>query len=78
MRCLSQARINWESCGRKGIQRKMGWDDGDGSLISPDGVASSRIVGAFAFVIFPCTIRLRSPALVVRWLDHLDAMCSGA
>ena len=22
--CLSQARINWEGCGRKGIRRKIG------------------------------------------------------
>jgi len=37
---------------------KMG-NDGGGSLISPDGVAPSRIVGVFAFIIFPCTIKSR-------------------
>jgi len=34
-------------------------DDGDGSLISPDGVVSSRIVCVSASVIFPCTINSR-------------------
>jgi len=42
--CLSQARINWEDCGRKASCVKMG-DEGGGSLISSDGVAPSRIVG---------------------------------
>jgi len=42
-------------------------DDGDGLLISPDGVAPSRFVGMSASVIFPCTIKfirrfLLSPA----------------
>jgi len=37
---------------------KMG-DDGGGLLISPDGVAPSRMVGASAFDIFPCTIKSR-------------------
>jgi len=36
---------------------KMGGDDGDGSLISLDGVAPSRIVGVSATVIFPCIIK---------------------
>ena len=56
IRCLSQAGINWEGCGRKGIQRKNGGDDGGGGTDSPDGVASRLIVGAPASVIFPCTI----------------------
>ena len=34
--CLSQARINWEGCGMKGIGVKMG-DDGGGSLTSSQG-----------------------------------------
>ena len=46
--CLSQARINWEGCGRKGIQRKTGANDGGGLLIGPDGVAPTRIVGVSA------------------------------
>jgi len=49
------ARIKWEGCSRKGIRRKMG-DDGDGSLISPDGVAPSRMVSMSASDISPCTI----------------------
>jgi len=36
--CLSQDRINWEGCGKKGIRLKMG-DDGRELLISPHGVA---------------------------------------
>jgi len=47
--CLSQAKINWESCGRKGIPRKIGGgDDAGGAIHGPSGVASSRIVGALA------------------------------
>jgi len=45
--CLSQAGINWKGCGRKGIRRKNGRING-GSLIGPDGVAPSRIVGVSA------------------------------
>jgi len=37
--CLSQARINWEGCVRKGIRRKNGGDGRDGIPISLDGVA---------------------------------------
>jgi len=40
--CLSQARINWEACGRKGIWRKNEGIDGGGSLIGPDGTSSPR------------------------------------
>jgi len=57
--CLSQAKIKWEGCGRKGIRRKNGGDDGGGSLISPDGVLPSQMVGVSATVIFPCTIKSR-------------------
>jgi len=42
--CLSQARINWEGCSRKGIRRKSGGFDGGGLLIGPDGVTPTRIV----------------------------------
>jgi len=37
--CLSQARINWEGCARKGIWRKNGGDGKGGAQISLDGVA---------------------------------------
>jgi len=37
--CLSQARINWEGCARKGIWRKNGGDGSDGAPIGLDGVA---------------------------------------
>ena len=43
--CLSQARINWEGYGRKGIRHKNG---GCGSLISLDRMAPSQIVGVSA------------------------------
>jgi len=46
--CLSQARINWEVCGRKGIPHKNGGNDGDRLLISPDGVAPTQIIGMSA------------------------------
>jgi len=51
-----QARIKWEGCSRKGIWHKKWGDDGGGSLISPDGVALSRLVSVSASVIFPCTV----------------------
>jgi len=57
--CLSQARINWEGCGRKGIRLKKWGDEDGGSLISPDGVAPSQIVGVSAPDISPCTIKSR-------------------
>jgi len=37
--CLSQARINWEGCARKGIQHKNGGMAEMGTPISLDGVA---------------------------------------
>jgi len=52
--CLSQAMINWEGCGRKGIRRKMG-HVGGGSLTNLEGVAPNWTVGVSASVIFPCT-----------------------
>jgi len=42
--CLSQARVNWEGCNRKGIWHKNGGIDGGGLLISPDGVVRTWIV----------------------------------
>jgi len=55
--CLSLARINWEGCCWKGIWRKNGRNEGAGSLISPDGVAFSRIVGVSASDVSPCNIK---------------------
>jgi len=46
--CLSQARINWEGCGTKGIGRKNEKIDEGGLLIGPDGAAPTRIVGVSA------------------------------
>jgi len=40
------------------LAQKWG-DDGGGSLISLDGLAPSWIVGVYASVIFPCTIKSR-------------------
>jgi len=37
---------------------KMG-DDGGWSLISPDRVAPSQMVGVSASVVFPCTIKVQ-------------------
>jgi len=37
--CLSQARINWEGCVRKGILHKNRGDGRNGAPISLDGVA---------------------------------------
>jgi len=55
--CLSQARINWEGCGRKGIRCKNEGNDEGGSLTSSEGVAPSWTVGVSTSVIFPCTIK---------------------
>ena len=52
---LSQTRINSDGCGRKGIRRKNGGDDGAGgtsSTSSLDWVASSWFVGPSASVFF--------------------------
>jgi len=58
--CLSQARMNLEGCGgRKGIRCKNGGTMEMGSLISPDGMASIRIVGVSASVILSCAIKSR-------------------
>jgi len=57
--CLSQARINWECCGRKGIWHKNGGNEGGGSLISPDGVVPSRIVVCVCSDISHCTTKSR-------------------
>jgi len=47
--CLSQARINWKGCDRKGIRRKNGGGvGGSESVISPDGVVPTQIVGVSA------------------------------
>jgi len=49
---------------------KMGGER-DGSLISPDGVAPSRIVSVYASGIFPCTIKSRRRFLLA--LAHLGS-----
>ena len=56
--CLSQDKVKWEGCGRKGIRRKKwGEDDGGGSLISLDKVAPVPMAGESASFIVPCTIK---------------------
>ena len=52
---------------------KNGRDDGGGGTDSPDGVASRRIVGESASVIFPCSIEYR------RWraiMEEVDNVCN--
>jgi len=57
--CLSQARINWDGCGRKGIRHKNGgWWRWVADQSGWSG--ASRIVGVSASVIFPCTIKSKS------------------
>ena len=73
IRCLSQARINWEGYGRKGIWHKNGGDDEGGGTDSLDGVASRWTVRASASIIFPCSIKSR------RWqsvMEEVDEGCS--
>jgi len=50
--CLSQARIKWEVAAGRVSGVKVG-DDGGGLLISPDGLAASRMVGVSASVYLP-------------------------
>ena len=50
---------------------KMGENKEGGSLISPDGVASSRIVGVFTSDISPCIIKSRR-----RFLPAPAYLCS--
>lgn len=57
--------LYWEGCSRKGSQRKNGGDDGGGLLISPNGVACSRIVGVSASVIFPLHHKTQKMFLLV-------------
>jgi len=51
--CLSQARINWKGCSRKGIRRKNGGTDEGGLLLGADGVAPTRTVGVSASCCHP-------------------------
>jgi len=62
--CLSQARTNWEGCGRKGIWCKNRGIDGGGLLIGPDGVAPSRLSMCLPLVILPSTIKSRRSFLL--------------
>jgi len=50
------------------------------ALVSPDGVAPSQIVGVSASVNLTLQHKVQKlcSAREVRWLDHLDAMCSRA
>ena len=66
IRSLFQARINWEGCSRKGIWHKHDGGEGTNSL---DRVASRRIVGASASVIFPFTIKSRRWRAVMEEVD---------
>jgi len=50
--CLSQARINWEGCVRKGTRHKNGGDGRGGAPVSWMGWQSIQIVGASTCVIF--------------------------
>ena len=68
IRCLSQAGINSNGCGRRAFGVKLG-DDGGGGTDSLDGVASRWIVGASASVIFPCTIQSRRWRAVMEEVD---------
>ena len=72
--CLSEARINWDGCGRKDVWHKDGRDDGGVSLISPDGVASSQIVSASACVVFRCTIKSIRISLALAHLGSTGKM----
>jgi len=58
-RCLSQARKNWEGCGRKGIRCKNEGDFGGGGAVSSDGVVPTRTVGFSASIIFPCSSKIQ-------------------
>jgi len=51
-RCLSQARINWEACSRKGIWHKNGGGDGGSN---PDELTSSWIISLDASVSLTCS-----------------------
>jgi len=63
---LSQARngINWDGCGRKGIQCKNGRIDGGGLLIGPDGVVLTQIVSVSASCYPPSTLKSRRSFLL--------------
>jgi len=64
---LSQSRINWESCSRKGVWRKNGGNAGGVGTDSPDGLTSSGIVSAFASVIFPLLHKTQKTACITPW-----------
>ena len=83
--CLSQARINWEGCDRKGIPRKNGGMMEVGqSLTSSDGMAPTWTVGVSTSVIFPCTIKSRRAWLakarllgITPWAPHMPTQTGG-
>jgi len=55
--CLSQARINLEGYGRKGIQCKNGRDDGDGGTDSQDGWHPAGFLVHLPLLFPLCTIK---------------------
>jgi len=65
--CLSQARINWEGCVRKGIWRKNGGDGRGGGTNQWMGWQSIRIVGASACVIFILHQKIQKMAKCTFW-----------
>jgi len=58
IRCLSQARTNWEGCDRKHPAIKN-WGLWGWGAVSSDMVAPTQTVGASATIIFPCSTKSR-------------------
>jgi len=55
--CLSQARINWDGCGRKGIWHNNGGMMEVGAPIVWMGWWSARLSVHLSLLSFPCTIK---------------------
>jgi len=62
--CLSQARINWEGRGRKGIRSKNGGINGGGLLIGPDEWRQPRLLVCLPLLILLSTIKSRRSFLL--------------
>ena len=73
--CLPQARINWEGCDRKGIQRKIGgwWRWG---IDGPDGMESSRIVGALACLFSPTPHKIQNDDRLAQHISGVSGWMS--